>query len=244
MVLYIIGLGLHDEKDISVKGLEIVKRCEFIYLESYTSALSCPIEKLEELYEKKIIIADRNLIETKIESEILLKAKEKNIALLIIGDPFAATTHTDIRLRAKELNIEVKIIHNASVITAVGIIGLELYKYGKITSIPFNNENIITPITVFNKNKELGLHTLFLLDLEPLKRKFMTVSEASSYLIKKGIDENIISIGCGGLGSFEPQIKVRSLKEMSLEPITRYPQCLIIPGKLHFMEEEALSFYK
>ncbi|KAK6428529.1 diphthine synthase, partial [Oleoguttula sp. CCFEE 5521] len=38
-MLYIIGLGLADERDISVKGLEIVKRAERVYLEAYTAVL-------------------------------------------------------------------------------------------------------------------------------------------------------------------------------------------------------------
>lgn len=40
-MLYVIGLGLGDAKDITVKGLEILKRCELVYLESYTSILTC-----------------------------------------------------------------------------------------------------------------------------------------------------------------------------------------------------------
>lgn len=38
-MLYIIGLGLADEKDISVKGLEIVKQAARVYLEAYTAVL-------------------------------------------------------------------------------------------------------------------------------------------------------------------------------------------------------------
>ena len=38
-MLYIIGLGLADEKDISVKGLEIVKKADRVYLEAYTAIL-------------------------------------------------------------------------------------------------------------------------------------------------------------------------------------------------------------
>ena len=44
MTLYLIGLGLGDHKDITVKGLEIVKQSEEIYLESYTSVLGVNIE--------------------------------------------------------------------------------------------------------------------------------------------------------------------------------------------------------
>lgn len=40
-MFYIIGLGLGDPKDVTVKGLEIIKACDRVYLESYTSILTC-----------------------------------------------------------------------------------------------------------------------------------------------------------------------------------------------------------
>ena len=45
-MLFIIGLGLADEKDITVKGLEAVKKCSKIFLEAYTSLLLVDKEKL------------------------------------------------------------------------------------------------------------------------------------------------------------------------------------------------------
>ena len=45
-MLYIIGLGLADEKDISVKGLEIVKKADRVYLEAYTAILLVDKEQL------------------------------------------------------------------------------------------------------------------------------------------------------------------------------------------------------
>lgn len=39
-MLYIIGLGLGDEQDITLKGLEAVKKCSKVYMEAYTSLLS------------------------------------------------------------------------------------------------------------------------------------------------------------------------------------------------------------
>jgi len=46
MVLYLIGLGLGDEKDISVKGLEAIQKSKLVYLESYTSILGVDRSKL------------------------------------------------------------------------------------------------------------------------------------------------------------------------------------------------------
>lgn len=38
-MLYLVGLGLSDETDITVKGLEIVRKASRVYLEAYTSIL-------------------------------------------------------------------------------------------------------------------------------------------------------------------------------------------------------------
>ena len=164
MTLYLIGLGLNDEKDITIKGLEAIKNCDYIYLESYTSLLlNTSIEKLEKLYGKKIIIADRELVEKK-SDEILDNATQNNVAFLVVGDVFSATTHTDLFLRAKEKNIDIKIIHNTSIRTAVGDVGLELYKYGKTTSIPCFEKGFEpeTPYDVIKQNKSKALKEFFL----------------------------------------------------------------------------------
>ncbi len=239
MTFYIIGIGLADEKDITLKGLEAVKKCREIYLESYTSKLQCEISDLEKLYGKKIKLADRDMVE-KNSDKIL---KDEN-CLLVIGDPMSATTHIDIYSRAKAKGLHVEVIHNASVLTAVGIVGLELYKYGKVTSIPFHNRNVKTPVDVFKMNKKNGLHTLFLLDLDPMKNKFMTINEAVEYLIKHRVSENERAIGCAALGSTKQMIRAGTLKELRKFNFTEFPQCLIIPGKFHFIEEEMMEKWK
>lgn len=244
MTLYMIGIGLHDEKDITVKGLEAVRKCSLVFLEYYTSKLAISIESLERFYGKKLIAADRDLIESRAEAEILEKAIDEDVALLVIGDPLGATTHTDIMLRAKGMGADVIVIHNASVLTAVGLTGLELYKFGKITSIPFYNDKVRAPIEVLAMNEDNGLHTLFLLDLDPANDKFMTVPEACSYLKNNGVTKEKLCIGCAGLGADAPEIKVATLDEMIGMQFTLLPQCLIIPGLLHFVEEEALDKWK
>ena len=241
-MLYLIGIGLNDKKDISIKGLEIVKECDIVYLENYTSKLNCELSDLEGFYGKPITLADRELVEK--GDEILKNAKDKNVALLIIGDVFSATTHIDLMLRAKKQGIKVAAIHNASIVSAIGVTGLEVYKFGKITSIPFENKNINSPIEVFNNNYKNNLHTLFLLDLDPKNNKFMAIDEAISYLLKNGIDENLLAIGCSAIGSEEAEIKVDKLKNFKIHNFNRFPQCLIIPSKkLHFIEEEAIDLF-
>jgi len=129
---------------------------------------------------------------------------------LIIGDIFGATTHIDIMQRALDKKIKVNVVHNASILTAVGETGLELYKFGKTTSIPFENENIKSPIRVLEDNQKIKLHTLFLLDLKPYENKFMSVNQAIEYLFKNKVKDQL-GIACCGLGSSKQVIKVGKL---------------------------------
>lgn len=86
-MLYVIGLGLADEKDISVNGLEAVRKSERVYLEAYTSILLVDIPKLEEFYGRTVTIADRDMVETESE-EILARANEVDVCFLVVGDPY------------------------------------------------------------------------------------------------------------------------------------------------------------
>lgn len=250
MTLYFIGIGLNDEKDISIKGLEIVKKCDHIYLENYTSKLNIPISYLEKLYGKKVILADRNLVEKNAE-EILDKATIKKVAFLVIGDPMSATTHIDLMLRAHKRGIKTQVIHNASIITAIGVTGLQLYKFGKITSIPFDNENIETPYDVLQLNQKSKLHTLFLLDIDPKEKKILSINNAIRYLLKieikrgeKVFTEKTLCVGCSKIGSLDQIIKAGYAKDLLKYDFKEGPHCLIVPSKLHFMEEEALKLWK
>lgn len=132
---------------------------------------------------------------------ILARADVEDVALLVIGDPFGATTHTDFILRAQEQNIPFQVVHNASIINAVGCCGLQLYNYGEIVSIPFWTESW-QPDSFYDKimrNRRQGLHTLCLLDIrvkeptiESLTKKqrvyepprFMSTAVAAEQLIE------------------------------------------------------------
>ncbi|WVQ81174.1 diphthine synthase [Cryptococcus sp. DSM 104549] len=166
-MFYVIGLGLSDEKDITVKGLEAVRKCERVYLESYTSILMVEKEKLEAFYERPVITATRELVELEAD-EILKDADKVDVAFLVVGDPLGATTHTDLLLRATALSIPTSVIHNASIITALGSTGLQMYSFGQTLSLPFYTETW-RPDSWFprlEENLRIGVHTLVLLDIK------------------------------------------------------------------------------
>ena len=252
MTLYFIGLGLNDEKDISIKGLELVKKADFVYLENYTAKINCNIDYLEKLYSKKVILADRKLVEIDAEKTILKQAKTKEVAFLVVGDVCSATTHMDLYLRAKRLGIKTRIVHNASVLTAIGVTGLQLYNFGKTASIPFLNENIETPYDVLAMNQKNNLHTLFILDVKENSNDSLSVNDAIRYLLKvemkrgqRLFTDNTLCVGCTKLGSLDQIIRVGKANELLQYLFKGGMHCLIVPAKnLHFMEEEALNLYR
>jgi len=247
-MLYLIGVGLSDEKDITLKGLEAVKQCKRAYLENYTSKLSCSKEALEELYGKEVVLADREFVEG--AEQLLKEAKEMDVALLIIGDPLCATTHWDILERAKKQGISTQVIHNASIINVVGATGLQVYKFGKTTSIPFPQENF-EPQTAYNiikENKSIGAHTLILLDLDPKSDRFMSVAEGIELLrkVERQRGENVFipkdwCLGVARMGMSDQKIIAGALTEVSDADFGPPPHAIIVPGSLHFLEEEALE---
>ncbi|MBI4143428.1 diphthine synthase [Candidatus Woesearchaeota archaeon] len=249
-MLYFIGLGLNSEKDITINGLEAIKKCDLVYLENYTSVLNYTKEGLEKFYGKKIILARRNLVEAD-DNEIIENAKARNVAFLVIGDPLVATTHIDLFLRAKKEGIKCIVFHNASIVSSIGVTGLQVYKFGKTTSIPLENENIESPYDALKDNLSLGLHTLFLLDLDPGEEKFLGVNDAIRYLLKvelkrneKIFSEKTLCIGCARIGNESQTIRAGAAKELLKYNFGKPVHCLVVPGKLHFMEEEALGMFK
>ncbi|KAL1917907.1 uncharacterized protein VTP21DRAFT_3741 [Calcarisporiella thermophila] len=261
-MLYVIGLGLSDERDITVKGLEAVRKCERVYLEAYTSILMVEKEKLEAYYGKEIVIADREMVEQ--ESDAILKDADKiDVGFLVVGDPYGATTHTDLILRAKELNIPVRSIHNASIMNAIGSCGLQLYNFGQTISIVFFHENW-RPDSFYDRIKEnraIGLHTLCLLDIKVKEQswenmargrkiyeppRYMTVNQAAEQLLeieeKRG--ENVygadtLAIGCARIGTDTEQFAVGTLKELLDVDLGGPLHSLVIVGsRLHALEAD------
>lgn len=242
MTLYLIGLGLWDEKDISVKGLETAKSCDLVYLEEYTSKLfGTTKEKIEKLIGKQIQLLQRNQVEG---NKILLQeAKEKEIALLVGGDPLSATTHTDILIDARKAGIKTKVIHAASIYTALCESGLFIYKFGKSCSIPFPTEDF-NPTSFYEtiiENKKRGLHTIVFLDLKPEENRFMTINQALQTLVKLGLGKDEIAVGFARMGAENQIIKAGSVKELTDFDFGAPQHILVIPGELHFMEKEALN---
>jgi diphthine synthase len=97
---------------------------------------------------------------------------------------------------------------------------------------------------VIKNNLKNNLHTLVLLDLDPSNDKYMTVNEALEYLVRMGVSKAQLCVGCGGIGSEEPDIKAGKVSDLLKKKLKKFPQCLIVVSKMHFMEEEFLKKYR
>jgi diphthine synthase len=247
--LVFVGLGLNDEKGISLNGLEEAKTADNVYLELYTSLLpDFSIKNLEALIGKKIQILSRRNLEEENGKIMLESAQKSKTVFLIPGDPFIATTHVTLRMEAMKLQIPTRIVHGASIISAIiGLSGLHNYKFGKTVTIPFPENFSETPYNVIAQNKQLGFHTLCLLDLKADEKKFLSIKEALKMLIetenhkKKGIASNeSLVVGVARAGSNHPALKADFVPELREFDFGEPPMSLIFPGELHFMEIEAL----
>lgn len=163
-MLYIIGLGL-NEKGISIEGNEILKKCKKIYLENYTIEFPYKIKKLEKIIGKKINILNREYVEG---NKLILESKNSDIALLVYGSPLSATTHITLVEECIENKIKYKIVYAGSVFDAIAESGLQLYKFGKIASMPLwkNNFKPESFIDLIKENQSINAHSLILIDIE------------------------------------------------------------------------------
>jgi diphthine synthase len=249
-MLKLIGLGLFDERDLSLRAIEEAKSASKAYIELYTTAWFGSMKNLGELIGKKIEILKRKDLEEN-SAKILNEAKEKDVVIFVGGDPLIATTHSSLILEARKQNIGTKIIHNSSIVSATAETGLHIYKFGPSVTIPFLEktkgklpESVYDVIKI---NKARGLHTLCLLDIDAEEEKLMSVREAIEILfsLEEARKEGVISpeekaVVFSRAGSNKPNIffeKLKSLFEKEIES----PAVIIIPGLLHFTEKEFLE---
>lgn len=235
-MLYLIGLGL-NESGLSKEGIEIIKKCQTIYLESYTIEFPYKIEELK--LNRKIIELKREEVES---NKLIKKAEKEDIALLIYGSPLFATTHISLILEAKKQKIQTKIIYSASIFDAIAETGLQLYKFGKTLSMPqwAKDYQPKSFLNFFEQNESIGAHSLILVDiglnfenaLKQLEESFGNFKENKSNFKK--------ILVCSRMGSKKAKIiykNILDLKKLQSKEILA-PFCFIIPSKMHFLEKK------
>ena len=247
--LVFIGLGLNDEKGITVKGLEETKSSDHVFMETYTSLMpDFSLARLEVLCGKKIHVLSRRDLEDENGIQILQAAKAGKTVFLVPGDPFIATTHVTLRVDAEKQGIKTRIIHGTSIMSAiVSLSGLHNYKFGKTVTVPFPENFSETPYNVIAQNKKAGLHTLCLLDLKATEKLFLSINQAITMLReveekkKQGvITPDTVAVGVARAGGNNPTLKADFVKDLVNFDFGEPPFSLIFPGELHFMEVDSL----
>lgn len=242
--LLFIGLGLFDERDMSLRALDEARACDVAFAEFYTSALrGTTLEKLAAQIGKPVHALRREDVET---GDVLIReAATKRVAFLVAGDPMMATTHMDLRLRAAAAGIRTRIVHGPSILTAaIGLLGLQAYKFGRTTTIPIPEKGFrpTSPVDAIAANRTAGLHTLVLLDLKEDGR-FLTASEALRYLLDVGGERfppETLACAVGGAGSPNPVVRADRADRLLAVDLGPPLHSLVVPGPLHFAEREAL----
>jgi diphthine synthase len=244
-------LGLHSEESMTLKGVEEAKTADSVFAEFYTSLMpELNFSVLEKLVGKRITILSRKDLEDDCAKKVLEATEKGKAVLLVPGDPLIATAHVDLRIRAKRQGVNARIVHGVSVISAViGLSGLHNYKFGRSVTVPFTDGDVVadTAYNVIEENRQRGLHTLCFLDLKAEEKRCMTVNEGLQALLKveqqkrKGVvTSNTIAVGIAQAGSHSPVVKADRVKALLKSDFGSPPHTIVFPGKLHFMEAEAL----
>jgi diphthine synthase len=202
------------------------------------------------MIDKKIVVVSRFVLEDEDGKQLFESAKKGKTVFLVQGDPMIATTHIHLRIDAEKKGIKTRLVHNASVSSAVrSISGLQNYKYGKSVTIPFSDEGFLSETTynVILNNKKMGLHTMCLLDIKSEEKRYLTINHALQILLELETQkkEHIVTsrtlvVGIARAGSPCPVVKAGYIEEIINHDFGAPPHTLIFLGNLHFMEAEAL----
>lgn len=250
--LVFIGLGLHDENGMSLRGQREAESCNHLFAEFYTSVMpGLNLENLTRLVGKPVQVLSRFDVEEKAEQLVLSKAKAGRVGFLVPGDPMIATTHVDLRLRARKAGIRTSIVHAASVgPAAAGVTGLQSYKFGRTVTIPasWQGEFPESVYLAIKRNLSSGLHSLVLLEVDVENKRHINIPEGLKQLlaISKRKSENAIApetlvVGISRLEAPDMKVKAGTISELAQTDFGEPPYALIIPGPLHFVEAEALE---
>jgi len=243
-MLCLISLGLYDELDMSLRALHAAKKCDFLYLERYTTNLDTDAMKLKRLLGKPVREIKREEMEEK-SKLILGQARNDNVGIFVGGDALVATTHTSLLLDAKKAHIPVKIVHGSSIYSAVSKTGLQIYKFGR--TVTLTNPMQPSIYEAIKNNRKAGLHTLILLDipmtaLDGLRILFEHDKKKKGRKIFKAQTEVAAACQLGGKNEI---IRYGPIGELvNKADLKLSPGVVILPGDMHFMEKDYLETFK
>ncbi len=246
-MLTFIGLGLYDERSITVAGQDALREADRAYAEFYTSKLiGTSIDDLEAYHGVEIEVRDRAGVEQH-PDDILAAAETEDVAFLTAGDTMISTTHVDLRLRAHDRGIETRVIHGVTAQTATSALtGLQNYRFGPSTTLPFpyahGADGLPASVTnTIDDNRAEGLHTVVYLDIKADRadrEEYMTADVAADLLAAEYPD--LVGVVVARAGSPEPLIDAGTMTELADREFGEPLHLLVVPGACHLLEADAL----
>lgn len=246
--LSFVGLGL-GAKGITLEGIEEVKGADDIYLEYYTTPHEPRLLKeVQSATGRSFTIVDRQFVED--GNRILSEADSKKVVLAVLGDPMIATTHNELRVRAIRSGIETRVVHSATIASAAASAsGLHSYKFSRTVTVTRETVGkLAQAYHVLHENLLEGAHTLLLLEYDVQSGQGVTPADAMAGLLlaegnfKRGaVGKETFALVVSRVGREDAACKAGTLEELAKAGYGEPPHCLLIPGKLHFSEVEALS---
>ena len=248
-MLTFIGLGLYDERSITVEGREALRSADRAYAEFYTSELiGTSVADLESYHDVEIEVRDRAGVEQHPE-DILEAAESEDVAFLTAGDTMISTTHVDLRLRAHERGIETRVIHGVTAQTATSALtGLQNYRFGKATTLPFpyahGADGLPASVTdTIDENRADGLHTVVYLDIKvgherTEEDEYMTADVGAELLAEAYPD--LVGVVVARAGSPDPLVEAGTMTDLAGRDFGEPLHLLVIPGECHLLEADAL----
>jgi diphthine synthase len=246
--LSFVGLGL-GAKGITLEGVAEMIDADIIYLEYYTSPHEPQLLKqVESTTGKSLTIVDREFVED--GNKILTDCETRNVVLAVLGDPMIATTHNELRVRAIRRGIETRVIHSATIVSAASSAsGLHYYKFSRTVTV---TREAVAKLTqayhILHENLLEGAHTLLLLEYDVDSGEGVTPVQAMQGLLlaeanfKRGVvDEKTFVIVLSRVGRKDQEMHAGEIAALSSIEFGEPPHSVVIPGKLHFTESEAIS---
>ncbi len=242
MTLTLVSIGLNSHKDLSLRAIEAARHADTVYAETYTMKLETTPQQLGETIGRPVHPLTRGLMEDEAD-KLLREAENGDVAILVGGDALSATTHISLVIDAVRRGIPVKIVHGCSIITAVAETGLSLYKFGRTVTVPLPEKGPVdTVIRTLRDNREQGLHTLILLDLDEPRRRYLTVNKAIERLEETDeFNMDTLLVAVARLGSENQVIRADTAMNLKAHDFGDAPHAIVAPGRLHFIEEEAFK---
>ena len=256
-MLTFVGLGLYDERSVTVAGRDAIRAADRVVAEFYTSKLAgTTVADLEAHHDTAIEVRDRAGVEQS-PGDILDDAESEDVVFLTAGDTMVSTTHVDLRLRAHERGVETRVVHGTTAQTAASsLTGLQNYRFGKATTLPFERshggEGVPgSVLETIDANRERGLHTLVFLDIDAANDDYMRADTAAGMLadawdetdsgeeVTAGPDR--LGVVVARAGSPSPVVRADRLGTLAGESFGDPLHLLVVPGELHLLEREALA---